>query len=156
MLPVRQRLPHDVPLWVDPTQEIYFVTLNCQPSGQNTLARDDVARRLFESVASVEHAGAWYCYLLMLLPDHLHGLFRFAGSPRPMRSVVSDWKRWTARHLGICWQRNFFEHRLRQDESLRDKAAYILENPVRAGLVARTEDRPFVRFGSQYASILDR
>ncbi len=155
MLPVRQRLPHDIPLWVDPMQEIYFLTLTCQLRGQNTLASDEVAHRLFESIAQVEQAGGWYNYLLMLMPDHLHGLFRFGASPRPMRRVVSDWKRWTARHLGICWQRDFFEHRLRRDESLCDKAAYILENPVRAGLVARVEDWPFVRFG-QYASIGER
>jgi hypothetical protein len=33
-------------------------------------------------------------------------------------------------------QRNFFEHRLRSEESVQEKAAYILQNPVRAGLVA--------------------
>ena len=41
-------------------------------------------------------------------------------------------------------QRDFFEHRLRQEEGGRQKADHILENPVRAGLVERTEDWPFV------------
>jgi hypothetical protein len=36
------------------------------------------------------------------------------------------WKRWTARQMGIEWQRDFFEHRLRSDESLREKTDYIL------------------------------
>jgi len=38
--------------------------------------------------------------------------------------------------MGIKWQRDFFEHRLRSDESWREKADYILANPVRKGLVA--------------------
>jgi hypothetical protein len=37
----------------------------------------------------------------------------------------------------------FFEHRLQGDESLDEKAGYILENPVRAGLVAKPEDWPY-------------
>ena len=28
-LPQRQRLPHEVPLWVDPLKEVYFLTINC-------------------------------------------------------------------------------------------------------------------------------
>jgi putative transposase len=55
-------------------------------------------------------------------------------------NVIGDWKRWITRHHKIGWQENFFEHRIRRDESLGEKAQYILNNPVRAGLVARTED----------------
>jgi hypothetical protein len=58
--------------------------------------------------------------------------------------VVTLWKRWTARHLGIVWQRDFFEHRLRSDESWREKADYILANPVRKGLVKSAEDWAYV------------
>jgi REP element-mobilizing transposase RayT len=42
--------------------------------------------------------------------------------------------------LGIRWQRDFFEHRLRSEESFREKADYVLANPVRAGLVECEED----------------
>ena len=35
-----------------------------------------------------------------------------------------------------------FDHRLRHDESEREKADYILRNPERAGLVAQWEQRP--------------
>jgi hypothetical protein len=58
--------------------------------------------------------------------------------------VVANWKRYTARTLTVHWQRDFFEHRLRHDESLQAKTEYILQNPVRAKLVARAEDWPWV------------
>jgi putative transposase len=57
---------------------------------------------------------------------------------------VSKWKEWTAKALGVRWQRDFFEHRLREDESFREKSDYILANPVRAGLVEKPEDWPYV------------
>jgi len=37
-------------------------------------------------------------------------------------------------------------HRLRHDESRRQKADYILESPVRRNLIARSEDWPLVHF----------
>jgi hypothetical protein len=41
-----------------------------------------------------------------------------------------------------------FDHRLRRDESLDEKARYILANPVRAGLVKREEDWPWFKIFS--------
>ena len=38
------------------------------------------------------------------------------------------------------WQRYGFEHVLRDDELTLVAAKYILENPIRAGLVERVED----------------
>ena len=61
-----------------------------------------------------------------------------------MQVVMSKWKEWTAKSLRIDWQRDFFEHRLRRDESYREKADYILLNPLRAGLVQKVEDWPYV------------
>ena len=48
-----------------------------------------------------------------------------------------------ARTTGIKWQRNYFDHRVRKDESLVEKADYILNNPVRARLVTCAEEWPF-------------
>ena len=41
---------------------------------------------------------------------------------------------------GSLWQRESFDHILRRDEDLIEKAEYIANNPVRAGLVARPEE----------------
>ncbi len=146
-LPVRQQLPHTVPLWVDPHKEVYFLTINCLQRGANQLASPGVAEALLESVASRQIRGLWFAHLFLIMPDHVHGLVSFPLSDRTLQGVVSDWKRWTARHLGVAWQKHFFEHRLRQDESARQKADYILANPVRAGIVARPQDWPYVWFG---------
>jgi len=142
--PRPRRLPHDIPLWVDPHRQIYFITINCRERFRNQLAMSEVAEPLFETVQHRQERHLWWPYLFLLMPDHLHALVSFPPSGKPIRSIVSKWKEWTAKQLGIAWQSDFFEHRLRHDESRRQKADYILENPVRRNLIARPEDWPFV------------
>ena len=54
------------------------------------------------------------------------------------------WRHYLAKEQGIRWQRDFFDHRIRRDESHEEKAAYIRNNPVRGGLVKAPEDWPYV------------
>ena len=82
-------------------------------------------------------------HFLLLMPDHLHAVASFPTN-KTMPKVVSEWKKYIARTVGIQWQRDFFDHRLRDDESLREKTDYIEQNPVRAGLVKGRTDWPYV------------
>ena len=78
------------------------------------------------------------------MPDHVHLILSFPEIGKRVQTIMSKWKEWTAKSLDIEWQRDFFEHRLRRDESFREKADYVLANPVRAGLVKKVEDWPYV------------
>ena len=44
---------------------------------------------------------------------------------------------------GQIWQEGFFDHMLRNGESMGQKWNYIRENAMRAGLVERAEDWPY-------------
>jgi REP element-mobilizing transposase RayT len=154
-IPGRKTLPHIVPLWIDPQQEIYFITVACQNRHANQLALPEVSARLIESVRHRHEQSLWYPWLFLLMPDHLHALISFPPSGKPLKSVIDQWKRWTCKETGVTWQRNFFEHRLRPGDSRREKADYILQNPVRAGLVSRAEDWPFVYFAKDKAPPFD-
>ena len=154
-VPRRRSLPHQIPLWIDPRKEVYFITINCQERFRNQLALPGLQERLFETIRHRQEKRFWWPHLFLLMPDHLHALLSFPPSGKPVRLVVSKWKEWTAKEFGIVWQRDFFEHRLRHDESQREKADYILQNPVRRNLVARPEEWPFVHFGAGQASRLD-
>ena len=81
--------------------------------------------------------------LLLLMPDHLHGLIGIDGRDSLSR-LIQDYKRITRKLAGVQWQRNFFDHRLRHGESLAEKFAYICQNPVRAGLISTEQDWPYV------------
>jgi putative transposase len=143
-LPVRQRLPHEVPLWIDPAKECYFITISCKERGRNQLAVPDVATALLETIRYRNDTGVWYVHVALLMPDHLHMLVSFPETGKCLKTIVSKWKEWTAKAIGISWHRDFFEHRLRQDESFRQKADYILLNPIRARLIKAEDIWPYV------------
>ncbi len=138
----RRSLPHDPPHFIGTSDAIFFITICCRPKGENQLCHAEIAETLFASARFYWDRHCWGVPLLVLMPDHLHTLATF-GPDASIQKVVRNWKRQTARQAGIRWQRDFFDHRLRNDESFEEKAAYILNNPVRAGLVARVEDWPY-------------
>jgi putative transposase len=76
------------------------------------------------------------------MPDHIHLLLNFPGD-KSLSRIMGEWKGWLGRHRGIPWQRNFFDHRIRNEEQDRNKAGYVFNNPVRAGLVDSPEKWPY-------------
>jgi len=86
--------------------------------------------------------GDLWLYLLVLMPDHLHAIIGFNREPG-MGRCMAEFKKYTAKAAGIQWQRDFFDHRLRKDESYNEKAHYIRMNPVRAGLCRAPEEWPY-------------
>jgi putative transposase len=142
-VPTRKQLPHEVPLWIHPDREDYFITVCCRERGRNQLADPTVGVALIDTIKHRNDRQIWYAHLAVIMPDHLHLIVSFGRIDTPIQTVVSKWKEWTAKSLSIRWQRDFFEHRLRKDESFREKADYVLANPVRAGLVNRWNDWPY-------------
>jgi putative transposase len=120
----------------------YFTTICCQRRGVNQLCLKPVASVLFETAQRYHVSHRWYLKLLLLMPDHLHMLIGVPSDTR-LSSLIRDFKRITARIANVSWQRNFFDHRLRHDESENEKVAYIRENPVRARLITEHEEWPY-------------
>ena len=61
-----------------------------------------------------------------------------------MNRVIENWKRFTATKLGIAWQRDYFDHRIRSEQDHQSTWFYIRENPGRAGLVKTYDQWPHV------------
>ena len=87
-------------------------------------------------------------YAYCLMPDHVHLLIG-ASDRVSVTTFVQRWKslcyqEWR-RHGGAPrspWQRSFWDHGLRMEESLLSTARYIVHNPVRAGLVGQFHEYP--------------
>jgi putative transposase len=141
MLPKRKSLPHDIPSWVK-DDAVFFITLCALPRGVNQLCSPEVGRAVQESVAFREERNECWFHLLLLMPDHLHGFVSFPPST-VLQNFVKQWKRHLAKACGIRWQRGFFDHRLRNDENYEEKALYVRNNPVRAGLCLESRDWPY-------------
>ena len=85
----------------------------------------------------------------VLMPDHLHWLFELQEAStlsRVMHSLKSYSARQINRLLGregsSVWQTGFHDHAVRREEDIIKLARYVVENPLRAGLVRRIEDYP--------------
>jgi len=140
--PQRKSLPHEAPPWVR-SGSTFFLTLCCTPRGRDQLCHAEIAAAVFASVEHRQQKNDWFVHLLVLMPDHLHALMAFPIAQSVARTVRL-WKTFLARQHGIDWQRDFFEHRIRNDEEFQSKAAYIRANPVRGGLVCEGDAWPFV------------
>ena len=101
-----------------------------------------------------DHGTKLWMHALVVMPDHVHLIFTPrsdpAGSPYGLSEILSGIKGASAHAInkllkrrGHVWQDESFDHILRRDEKLEEKAEYIRHNPVRKGLVARPEEYPY-------------
>ncbi len=81
-----------------------------------------------------------------VMPNHVHVVFSPLGE-HCLQDIVHSWKSYSAHaanHLlgrsGHFWQREYFDHLVRNEASLLKIIRYVQENPARAGL----RDWPFV------------
>ncbi len=89
------------------------------------------------------------------MPDHLHvvveGFDDTSNLPRFVRlakqQTAYHFKRVTGERL---WQDSYFDRTLRRDDDLGAMIRYVLDNPVRAGLVSTPMEYP--HWGSQVTS----
>lgn len=102
-------------------------------------ARPAIGEQVLAAVRHNHDRRVWHCRLCLLMPDHLHAVLAFPREPG-MQTVIANWKKFVAVKFGVEWQRDFFDHRLRDHHELDEKTGYILMNPVRKGLCERAED----------------
>ena len=79
-------------------------------------------------------------YILCIMPNHVHVLFcPFEGYN--LEKVIHSWKSYTAtkanetlNRSGTFWQKEYYDHLVRNEQEFDRIITYILENPEKAGL----------------------
>jgi len=85
-----------------------------------------------------------YC----IMYDHVHLLAEATTATADLMQFIAGWKQRTAFvfrsvRCECLWQPGFFDRVLREQESSRVVARYIVENPVRAGLATVANQYPY-------------
>jgi len=86
-----------------------------------------------------------------LMPDHLHVLLSPGESGVAVRDWLRRFKSFTTNEFvkgggdSPLWQRSANDHVCRKEETGERVLAYIIDNPVRAGLAERWQDWPWTR-----------
>lgn len=147
MTPERKRLSEEVPCPVEDAPTL-AITIYCEPRLKNQLAHPEIAEAIFEATRYYVRDGTWRMRLMVIMPDHVHMLMSFDPCER-VSIVIERWKASLARKYGIEWQHGFSEWRIRGEDTLQERMAYILNNPVRAGLAASSDEWKFVYPGDR-------
>ena len=114
--------------------------------------RDDtVARMVCENVEFYCRKLAYRLCGFTLMPDHLHVLLSPANSGIALGRWLREFKSFTTNAYmkgtgqRTLWQRSANDHVCRTGETAAKVLAYIVDNPVRAGLVERWQDWPWTK-----------
>jgi REP element-mobilizing transposase RayT len=95
-------------------------------------------------------------YAVVIMPDHVHMVFTPLVNHRRQEvfslGEITDAIKGASAHkinhelgrTGRVWQIESFDRVLRSSEKLDEKIAYVLDNPVRKGLVRKRGDYPWV------------
>jgi len=101
----------------------------------NPTVADVVAGALRHFDSSRYHLYAW-----CVMPNHVHVLFRILADHK-LAEVLHTWKSFTAKEAnrllgrsGEFWQREYYDHLVRDEEEFYRTVGYILKNPEKAGL----------------------
>jgi REP element-mobilizing transposase RayT len=135
-----------IPVWL-PTDAaiIYFVTC-CTASRQKLLANaqaHEAIRVGWQRVAD------WRIGRYVVMPDHIHFFIAPLDRDASLSKCVQSFRSFVTKTLRPpgypypLWQREFFDHLLRSNESYAAKWEYVRYNPVRHGLAKGPEDWPY-------------
>jgi putative transposase len=119
------------------------------------------------AVAEVRETWPFTSIAWVILPDHLHAIWRLPDGDADHSRRWGEIKRRAGRsvraahglalpanasarrrHESGLWQRRYWDHRIRDDEDLHRHLDYIHFNPVKHGLVERAVDWPHSSFHS--------
>jgi len=111
---------------------------------RNSWAAEEVKSSLLHFDGERYRLHAW-----VIMPNHGHILVDMIP-PHTLGSAVEGWKSYTARRInerlgrtGPLWQRDYWDRYIRNERHYGQAIAYIMANPVKAGLVANSEEWPF-------------
>jgi REP element-mobilizing transposase RayT len=115
----------------------------------------DWARDIALASCCHDHRKRYELYVAVVMPDHVHliltplidqrrqEIFSLIEIMRGIKGAAGRRINHQMRRQGAVWQEESFDHVLRCSEGLDAKVEYVLQNPVRKGLVADWREYPW-------------
>lgn len=115
-----------------------------------SLAQPEIANLIKEVL--LYHNGQRYdLYAYCIMPNHVHVIIQLSpqldGNPFPLPKITQSWKRHSSMKIKMLlnisdsvWQAESYDHVIRNEKELSYYLEYILDNPVKAGLVNMPQD----------------
>ncbi|MDV3468400.1 transposase [Stenotrophomonas sp. C3(2023)] len=113
------------------------------------LADPRAATELQHWIAHADTQDLTRTHAWVIMPDHLHWMFtlRTGALEQAVRTVKSRTAKAINQRCGLhgaFWQAGYYDQLQRDERQWRQQALYIVNNPVRAGLVSALNDYPYL------------
>jgi REP element-mobilizing transposase RayT len=123
-------------VWIQ--NPFFFITI-CTNRRRKILANAKAAEILLEEWKSAKGRHDWYIGRYVIMPDHVHFFYSPGNEAKDISIFMKCWKEWSSKKLkstcnvvGHVWQKEFFDHLLRSDESYSEKCEYVLNCSCRS------------------------
>jgi putative transposase len=127
---------------------VFFATTKTSMA-RRLLQSERNAMLLIDVLRSNVAAGKIQLHDFVVMPDHLHLLMTLHGDitiEKAMQLIKGGFSYRLKREFGYqgeVWQRGFSEVRISDGQSFMHHREYIVQNPVKAGLVDTAEQYPY-------------
>lgn len=133
------RFPHDRFTFDEVHWPALYARVETRP-GYPVLAATDAARAVVMALLRTSRAFGVAPVAYCLMPDHVHLVLAGCASAAEPRTALRRWKQLSGaehrfRTRQTLWRPKCAEHLLREPAELWEAVAYLVEEPVRAGLV---------------------
>ena len=128
-------------------QASYFIT-TCTPDRRKVFVHADFYEICRDELFALSDQYGFVTDAYVFMSDHVHWICEAQHENSSLTEFVSMWKQrtgweWRQRQGVRLWQKGYWERILRENDNALSIARYLVENPVRAGLVADARHYPF-------------
>ncbi len=104
-----------------------------------------LAEAVIETLLHLREKQKFNLYSACLMPDHFHGLIGIGVSGLNLGKICGAFKSLSTKEFwkfrdGKLWQRQFFDHVIRNEQDFFETVKYIRLNPVKAKLIENWQD----------------
>jgi len=125
----------------------YSVTI-CTYEKQFYFKDGNLVAILLSRLKREANLASFFVFAYCFMPDHLH-LLLVGNEKANLIKFIKMFKQKTGfyfkqKYKKCLWQKSFYDHILRKEESIRDVALYIFNNPVRKQIVDDFRKYPYL------------
>jgi len=107
-----------------------------------------IVKSCVESLLDAARRTSCDVIVYVFMPDHCHVVFQGRDDEANPLAAMKSFKQHTGfwfskEHPEFRWQKDFYDHVLRSQQDVAKQVKYVLENPVRKGIVQDWKEYPF-------------
>lgn len=128
----------------------YDRALDSNPNGPYWLREPKIAQVVADSLQHCAEQNYFHLWAYCIMSNHVHLLVKHREEAPLLTDILQRHKGYTGSQCnklllrnGPFWWEESYDHLVRDEAELHRIAWYILQNPVKAGLVARWQDWPY-------------